>query len=515
MEAWNDSVDVCTSFLHAAILGEDEALAWLVQMSSANISAAIDVNENEQTLIIAKACLMFLYNEGLGGLEPNPEEAGKLGSQVFEVLQEVRERYTYRHTEQYYYIAWLMGYCYCYGLGQKKPSEALMWFRVLSNLEPTGFAYAQYSYGVCFEEGIGITRSSEQAVEWLKKAGNNGLILAQCRLGDYYCKPVNKPFLRINIKEEDTASYWYRKAADQNFSPAQFFMGRFSELGENGVQQNDSAAASWYRKAADRGHQLACYHLGLCYENGIGVHPDHAEAERWYRKSVIDFEKIEANCRDESILSNPKERFKWARIGAAHNIAYAQWLLGTCYEQGQGVPEEVTDAVKWFRKAAERGNIKGCYSLGLCYEQGRGVGVDYERANSLYRCVSTLEASEFKCKDLAKNRSIYWNTNEVSTELLMWIRIAASHGSPMALFYLARCHERGNGISRDEVNAMRLYQRAAEAGSVEAMKELAGCYKAGLKGLPKDSAAADMWLRAAAEHTSSNSGGDGKNCVVC
>jgi TPR repeat protein len=29
--------------------------------------------------------------------------------------------------------------------------------------------------------------------------------------------------------------------------------------------------------------------------------------------------------------------------------------IGLCFENGQGVPKNVTEAVKWYRKAAEKG----------------------------------------------------------------------------------------------------------------------------------------------------------------
>ena len=50
--------------------------------------------------------------------------------------------------------------------------------------------------------------------------------------------------------------------------------------------------------------------------------------------------------------------------------------LGACYQNGEGVPKDDTEAVKWYRKAAEQGNATAQYNLGSCYDFGEGVAKD-------------------------------------------------------------------------------------------------------------------------------------------
>jgi Sel1 repeat len=50
--------------------------------------------------------------------------------------------------------------------------------------------------------------------------------------------------------------------------------------------QNFSETVLWCRKAAEKGHATAQRNLGFCYEFGIGVTRDDAQAVLWYRKSV-------------------------------------------------------------------------------------------------------------------------------------------------------------------------------------------------------------------------------------
>ncbi len=42
------------------------------------------------------------------------------------------------------------------------------------------------------------------------------------------------------------------------------------------------------------------------------------------------------------------------------------------YNNGQGIPQNYTEAVKWFRLAAEQGNASAQFNLGSMYHDGRG-----------------------------------------------------------------------------------------------------------------------------------------------
>ena len=45
-------------------------------------------------------------------------------------------------------------------------------------------------------------------------------------------------------------------------------------------------AVKWYRKAAEQGNSRAQYELGYCYIKGKGVAQDRNEAIKWYRKAA-------------------------------------------------------------------------------------------------------------------------------------------------------------------------------------------------------------------------------------
>ncbi|WP_052046260.1 tetratricopeptide repeat protein [Candidatus Paracaedibacter symbiosus] len=47
------------------------------------------------------------------------------------------------------------------------------------------------------------------------------------------------------------------------------------------------------------------------------------------------------------------EAVKWYRKAADQGHAEAQFSLGYCYNNGEGVTKDYTEAVKWYCKAAE------------------------------------------------------------------------------------------------------------------------------------------------------------------
>jgi hypothetical protein len=74
---------------------------------------------------------------------------------------------------------------------------------------------------------------------------------------------------------------WFRKAAEQNYAPAQSNLGYCYDNGR-GVEQDAEEAVKWYLKAAEQGHAEAQLNLGCCYANGQGVEQDRVEAYAWF-----------------------------------------------------------------------------------------------------------------------------------------------------------------------------------------------------------------------------------------
>ena len=64
--------------------------------------------------------------------------------------------------------------------------------------------------------------------------------------------------------------------------------------------------------------------------------------------------------------------------------AAAQYNLGLLYANGQGVPQDYTQAWQWNKQVAAQGDASAQYSLGLLYANGQGVPQDDAQAGQWY-----------------------------------------------------------------------------------------------------------------------------------
>ena len=137
----------------------------------------------------------------------------------------------------------------------------------------------------------------EQAVDFFRKAAEQGLATAQFNLG--VCYDYGKGV----SQDHNEAVKWYRKAAEQGHATAQNNLGYCYKNG-HGVAQDYNEAIKWYKKAAEQGHAYAQNNLGYCYENGQGVPKDLQKAIELYRKS--------AEQGHETAIYNLKRLGKWS-----------------------------------------------------------------------------------------------------------------------------------------------------------------------------------------------------------
>jgi len=112
---------------------------------------------------------------------------------------------------------------------------------------------------------------------------------------------------------------------------------------------------------------------------------------------------------------------------AENGDVIAQYNLGVCYHNGQGVPQDYMEAVKWFRKAADQGNAFAQFALGFAYAKGQGVPQDYEGAVKWYRRAADQNDAGAQ-DDLG---AFYRDGRGVATnfvEAYKWFNLASANG---------------------------------------------------------------------------------------
>jgi TPR repeat protein len=144
---------------------------------------------------------------------------------------------------------------------------------------------------------------------------------AQAARGDVVAQYSLGSLLYYGGDDTAQAIEWIRKAAAQQFAPAEFQMGQIYDFGF-GVTADDRQALAWYRRAAEHGSAAAQRSVGDFYRKGRLVTADAAEAARWFRRA------------------------------ADGDDLRAQYQLGQMFFDGTGVARDYASAYLWFSVAA-------------------------------------------------------------------------------------------------------------------------------------------------------------------
>ena len=72
------------------------------------------------------------------------------------------------------------------------------------------------------------------------------------------------------------------------------------------------------------------------------------------------------------------EAVKWYACAAEQGVAEAQFRLGECYDDADGVEHDEKKAFQLYMDAAQQGHRKAQCYVGYCYQYGLGVAEDQE-----------------------------------------------------------------------------------------------------------------------------------------
>lgn len=144
------------------------------------------------------------------------------------------------------------------------------------------------------------------------------------------------------------------------------------------------------------------------------------------------------------------------RATQAGNLS-AAFLLGVMYEKGAGVEANVAEARKWFERAASGGERAALFNLGMVALEQHDAGA----AAAVFRTAAE--------KGLAPAQAAY-----------------------------GRLLDSGQGVDRDEKEALKWYRMAAEGGDVVGAYQYGSALLRGAEGTEKDPAEAARWFQSAA-----------------
>jgi len=134
-------------------------------------------------------------------------------------------------------------------------------------------------------------------------------------------------------------------------------------------------------------------------------------------------------CFGQGVAKDEHLRFVYHEKAAGQGHMLSQFNMGVSYQIGDGCEQSYERAAEWYKKAAGQGHAPAMVSLGGLYHAGQGVPQNPERAFELYQQSRALG-----------------NTD------------------PGLHHNLGACYEFGGGVTKDYLEARRLYSLASAQG---------------------------------------------------
>jgi len=203
-------------------------------------------------------------------------------------------------------------------------------------------------------------------------------------------------------------------------------------------KENNSDIIETLHILADEKNANAQNMLGVCYLTGINVVIDEKKAVE-YLNSAAEQDHTAAQRNLAITLENQRSADKNKIISlyekaADKNDAYALNNLAVCYLLGDGIKQNIKQAIKYFEKAVKYGDDYAMVNLADCYAVGNGVSKNNKKAFELYKQAADKNNAE-------------------------GIRNAAD------------CLMNGIGTKQDFRVAMDLYKKAADFGDTKSLEK--------------------------------------------
>ncbi|MBR2045351.1 MAG: sel1 repeat family protein [Agathobacter sp.] len=293
---------------------------------------------------------------------------------------------------------------YAKGVDEHKKGNYQKAFTLFTKSADAGYADAWYMLGRLYEDGQGVQKNLEKAIEYYDKAASLG-----------------------SVDGKDFANYHHAKI-----------------IGEKGFQYHkeqrwDESRAAWLEMIEKYDTPIAHFNLGIMYEDGLACEQSITEAKKCFQRAV---EKGMTDAIPKMILHSEteEEKFHWMKKHAETGNAWGMLNVIEAYLFGnEGVEKNLDKANSWIEKIFAE--VIDKYGEEIDDEEKWAV---YVRYNYLYSVLSRQEG-------------IYYDP-EFAVEALQ-----NSEDDPLCRFELAKMHYYGfDSIRADKHYGLKLIRKLAE-----------------------------------------------------
>lgn len=337
---------------------------------------------------------------------------------------------------------------------------------------------ARLDLGWLWEHGhAGLPAHRHEAAQWYALAASQGVAAAHAALG------------RLALDQVPTdALAHFRAGAEAGDPPAQHALS--IQLGALERPASDRLdALAWQARAAAAGHAAAL----LRWADSLrGSAPELAD-EALRRAAAAGDAEAQARWGDR-LLARPdtaarEAGFDTCRRAATQGHAGALGAIGMALLNGTGVRADAAAGVECLTQAAERGDPRARWNLALLHAGGLH-GLRRDPALAIALC---SEAAERDFVPAQATLGVLCAAAGRHDEALRWWQRAAEAGDLEATYNLAQAVAGGKGAPRDPARAFALYLDAAEAGLARAQSRVGVLYASG-EGVAADPIEAHKWF---------------------
>lgn len=176
---------------------------------------------------------------------------------------------------------------------------------------------------------------------------------------------------------------------------------------------------------------------------------------------VMLFALCSVSLAQANTLEEAKQKLSQKDFAAAHaiylalsnrNDAKACYNLGLMYQNGDGVAQNMDEAVKWYTKSADLGYREAQYMLASLVFQRQIHSISYPQAVAYYE----QAAKQGHVKSQLNLGMLYLRGDVIEQDLaaaVQWLSLAASNNNSEAQGYMAQLYQQGAGVDQDTVKA--------------------------------------------------------------
>jgi TPR repeat protein len=344
---------------------------------------------------------------------------------------------------------------------------------LLAQAAERGHARAMTGYAYMLEMGQGGSVQRDEALSWNKRAAATG-----CAVSQYaYAYVLHDG--KIVTRDVETAYIYYRQAADQGHTDAQFHMASGYRFGTGNTTKDPYQAVKYYKLAAEGGHTNSASFLGDMYAKGEGIPVNGLLA--------VAYKKKAAELALESATSTSKNYA---------GLEYA--TIAKFYDEGKIIEQNTKLARQYYQQAYDYGWV---YVADRLEALGGKVSprstssesnVSADKSSTQPYGVSDKQYISAMCKDIVgklskdtrtqilnRSKSISTPNNKRDGETLVlagmllscedmpeknealaaqYLKKTLEYGFGRAANNLGSLYENGRGVSRNEAEAFRPLQ---------------------------------------------------------